>query len=163
MVVSGKGVDTFQEANIADLRDKKVDGEWAGRVSLNNDWEHFHSTMEDLEEDRVKLRNIGWNEIKEDEVGEYVLVEQEEQGMFTEDKLYKTKMRPFRDEKTGLKPWMKETFEVSMEVSGPEDLTAEEVWHFFEQVEHQLDFEFREFDVEEIDMDTVRKKGEEDE
>lgn len=106
MTISGKNKEKFENANIARLCAKKVKGEWVEKVSSNSDWQHFFPEIMDLEENRVKLYRIGWLEIQEDDVSEYVIVKQKERGLFTSEKPYKTRLRPFKDDNTEKKRWM---------------------------------------------------------
>lgn len=104
MVISGRSVETFEEANYATLSRFKAEGEWK-LASTNHKWETFWTELSGWDGETVELVGLdGEFEIREDDRGEFVLLEQEHRGLFM-DGTYETRLRPYEEEGTERKPW----------------------------------------------------------
>ena len=105
MVISGRSVETFEEANYAVLRRFHADGEWRS-ASTNQEWETFWTELRGWDRETVEL--VGVEEalrIREDDRGEFVELEQEHRGLLMSGTYY-TRLRPYMEEsRTERKPW----------------------------------------------------------
>lgn len=105
MVISGRSVDNFGDANYATLREKKASGQWKS-ASTNESWEVFWCEITDYDGKTVELAKFdGRHEIQEDDRGEYIQIRQEHHSIFARGE-YETRFRPYVEDSTEEKPWM---------------------------------------------------------
>lgn len=105
MVISGRSKRSFEDANYATLRTKRVNGEWKS-ASTNESWDVFWSEVTAYDGDTVELAKLpGSHEIRSDGKGEYIQVSQEHNSLFTSGR-YETRLRPYLERSTETKPWM---------------------------------------------------------
>ena len=104
MVISGRSVPTFEEANYATLSRYLHSGEWK-IASTNQTWEVFWSELTGYDGETVEVAKLdGSYQIEEDDRGEFVVVEQENGGLFGVGEV-ETRLRPYRENRTERKPW----------------------------------------------------------
>lgn len=107
MVISGKRVATFKEANYATLVKKYVDKAWEP-ASTNESWDVFWRELTYWDGEVVGLSRVdGEHEIQSDTHGEYIELRQEHNSIFASGE-YLTRFRPFNESSTETKDWMEE-------------------------------------------------------
>lgn len=107
MVISGRSTARFIDANYAVLRKKRVNGQWKP-ASTNESWDLFWCEITELhpERDAVELaKTEGEHAIQEDADGEFIQITQEHRSLFASGK-YETRLRPYIEDGTEVKPWM---------------------------------------------------------